>query len=214
MSKLTSTNFFPELGGGAKPLDVATVPDSPLRLLDAWVEHVLEIGAVEPMFVTLATSDARGNVSSRTVQLLAVEAETLLFTTNFGSRKGVEMLETGRAAVSLYWRETAQSVNVTGAVEIADDEENDARFAAEDRAVQVARTVSFHGKPLEDEAAQLEAFRAMVESDAPIPRPDYWKWFRIRPDAVTFWEGHPGALNRRVHYAAGEAGWTKGMVQA
>jgi pyridoxamine 5'-phosphate oxidase len=213
--KPQTTNSFPALRGDAPALDAATAPANPLVLLQQWVSHVLSIGALEPMYVTLATADPSGSPSSRTVQLLEVSDEALLFTTNFGSRKGVEMLATGRAAMSLYWRETAQSVNVTGRVVVADATENDRRFAEDSRNVQAARTVSFHGRPLPDEAAQLAAFRELAEGSAPIPRPDYWRWFRIEPDAVTFWEGHPEALNRRVHYHRGfGAPWRKGAIQA
>lgn len=217
MSQPTQSSriVFPGTPADVALLDAATAPEHPLELLGAWLDEVVARGAVEPSYVTLATASKDGVPSSRTVQLLAVEPEALLFTTNFGSRKGVEMQETGRAAVSIYWRETAQSVNVTGRVEWADDAESDERFAGETRGVQASRTVAFQGLPLEDEAAQLERFRALVDDDAPIERPDYWRWLRIVPDAVTFWEGHPEVLNRRIHYALGNDGaWTHGAIQA
>lgn len=205
---------FPAIPDTIDRLDAATAADSPLRLLQDWVSTVLALGAIEPMYVTLATASADGVPSSRTVQLLEVEDDALRFTTNAGSRKGVEMIATGRAAVSLYWRETAQSVNITGDVVWADDDESDRRFLEDSRAVQASRTVSFHGLALADEQAQLDAFAELRDSGEPIPRPGYWKWFRVRPDAVTFWEGHPDALNRRLHYALVDGVWTRGAIQA
>ncbi|GAA2237517.1 pyridoxamine 5'-phosphate oxidase family protein [Herbiconiux moechotypicola] len=205
---------FPATPADSARLDAGTAPAHPLALLSDWIEGVVARDAVEPFYVTLATASADGVPSSRTVQLLDVEEDALLFTTNFGSRKGVEMRATGRAAVSLYWRETAQSVNVTGRVVEADDAECDARFAEEARGVQVSRTVSFHGLPLDDEAEQLGRFSALMASDEPVERPEYWRWFRIVPDAVTFWEGNPEALNRRLHYAWHDGAWTHGAIQA
>lgn len=189
-------------------------PDSPLELLQRWLDDLVGRGAVESHYVTLATASALGVPSSRTVQLLDVEAESLLFTTNAGSRKGVEMSETGRAAVSAYWPETARSVNVTGDVAWADDAESDARFALEPRSVQASRAVSFHGLPLEDEAEQLARFAEVVASETPVARPEHWRWFRIVPDAVTFWEAVPEALNRRLHYEKEESRWTRRRIQA
>ncbi|MDR3475992.1 MAG: pyridoxamine 5'-phosphate oxidase family protein [Devosia sp.] len=211
-----TTNTFPAMPKHVAPLDAAAAPDNPLHLLQRWISHVLEIGAIEPMYVTLATASRAGAPSSRTVQLLEAADETVLFTTNFGSRKGIEIGETGRVAVSIYWRETAQSVNFTGTVVVAADDENDRRFAQDSRVVQAARTVSFHGRPLPDEAAQLAEFRALIDSGRPIPRPEHWKWFRVIPDAVTFWEGHPEALNRRLHYGRSgpDAAWARGAIQA
>ncbi|WP_368496393.1 pyridoxal 5'-phosphate synthase [Herbiconiux sp. A18JL235] len=211
---LDSRVAFPETPADAAGLHAQTAPGHPLALLTEWLDDLVRRDAVEPHYVTLATASASGVPSSRTVQLLAVEADALLFTTNLGSRKGVEMRETGRAAVSMYWRETARSVNVTGSVVEAEAAENDERFAAEDRAVQVARAVSFHGLPLDDEAEQLQRYRALVDSGEPVRRPDYWGWFRVVPDAVTFWEGVPQALNRRLHYTRSDSGWNRRAIQA
>jgi pyridoxamine 5'-phosphate oxidase len=94
---------FPAIPDSVARLDAATAPESPLALLQDWVSAVLEIAAREPMYVTLATASPDGIPSSRTVQLLEVEDEALRFTTNSGSRKGVEMTATGRAAVSVFW---------------------------------------------------------------------------------------------------------------
>ncbi|MFT4122921.1 MAG: pyridoxamine 5'-phosphate oxidase family protein [Microbacteriaceae bacterium] len=205
---------FPTAPADVPALDAASAPEHPLALLADWVAVAHDRGVLEPMYVTLATASAEGVPSSRTVQLLAVEPEALLFTTNLSSRKGVELAATGRAAVSLYWRETAQSVNVTGRVDYAMDEENDRRFAEEDRAVQAARVVSFHGLPLPDEAEQLQRFHALRDGAQAITRPTHWGWFRLRPDGVTFWEGRSGELNRRLHYRLDAGRWSRGAIQA
>ncbi|AXH34197.1 phenazine biosynthesis protein [Humibacter sp. BT305] len=205
---------FPSTPAGIPRLDAERAPENPLDLLGSWWRAVIALGATDPSYVTLATASTTGIPSSRTVQLLDVETDALLFSTNEGSRKGVEMHATGRAAVSLYWRETAQSINVTGRVLWADDAENEERFAAESRAVQASRIVSFHGRPLDDEAAQLARFTTVVESGEPLRRPAYWRWFRLVPDGVTFWEGVPQALNRRLHYAREGNRWTRRPIQA
>ncbi|GMM95067.1 MULTISPECIES: pyridoxal 5'-phosphate synthase [Microbacterium] len=205
---------FPATPADGPRLDVATAPANPLVLLRAWWHAVAERGGLDPQYVTLATASADGIPSSRTVQLLAVEDDALLFTTNAGSRKGVEIEQTGRAAVSAFWRESAQSVNVTGSVVWADDAESDERFAAETRSVRASRSVSFHGLPLTDEHEQLERFTRLRDSGEPIERPAYWRWLRVLPDAMTFWEGHPEALNRRVHYRRADSRWTREAIQA
>jgi pyridoxamine 5'-phosphate oxidase len=218
-AKTGSTIVFPSTPGPPIPdpverLDAARAPENPLRLLQHWLAHAFSIGAAEPIYVTLATASADGAPSSRMVQLVEVDDDALVFSTSFISRKGVEMLATGRAAVSIYRRETARSVNITGTVRIADDTENDRRFDHEGRAVQAARTVCRQGRPLDDEAAQLAEFFALLSADTPIRRPADWKWFRVIPDAITFFEGRPEALNRRLHYALHAGAWSRGAVQA
>ncbi|GAA1943752.1 pyridoxine/pyridoxamine 5'-phosphate oxidase [Microbacterium aquimaris] len=213
-SASVATVVFPRDNDALERLDHRAVPRNPLDLFDGWIADARDHGAGEATYVTLATSSPEGVPSSRTVQLLAVEEDALVFTTNADSRKGREMTATGRAAVSVYWEQTSRSVNVTGVVAWADDDESDALFAAEDRGVQASRTVSFHGEPLRDEAEQLTRFRALLASGEPIARPAHWRWFRIVPDAVTFWEAVPEALNLRVHYRRDGRDWTSQAVQS
>ncbi|MAP62517.1 MAG: phenazine biosynthesis protein [Microbacterium sp.] len=209
-----ATVVFPRGSDVVARLDHRAVPQNPLDLFDTWSAHARDHGEGEATYVTLATSSPDGAPSSRTVQLLAVEEDALVFTTNAESRKGREMTATGRAAVSVYWGRTGRSVNVTGAVVWADDDESDALFAAEDRGVQASRAVSFHGEPLHDETEQLRRYHALAASDQTIARPAYWRWFRIVPDAVTFWEAVPDALNRRVHYRRDGRSWDRQAVQS
>lgn len=190
------------------------VPDRPLQLMAEWYATARALDVVGPEYVTLATADRTGAPSSRIVQLLEIESEALVFCTNLGSRKGVEMAATGRAAVSVYWPGVDRSVNLSGVVQVAADDENDRRFEAEPRAVQAARRVSFHGRALADEQAQRTAFDDLAARADPLPRPAYWAWFRVRPDSATFWEPGPGSLNRRVHYTRSADGWAHGRIQA
>jgi pyridoxamine 5'-phosphate oxidase len=195
-------------------LVLSAAPANPVVLLRDWITNAAARGAHKPWHVTLATASRDGVPSSRTMQLLEIEDDALRFSTSFVSRKGVEIRETGRAAVSLYWRETSRSVNLTGDVVEASEEECDARFAAERRDVKASCAVCFQGRLLDDEEAQLDSFRALLDSEAPIPRPDGWKYFRVVPDAVTFWEGVPEALSRRLHYAREAGVWHRFRIEA
>lgn len=199
--------------GQSGGIDPRTSPDDPLVLLRAWLAHADAAGVRSPRHVTFATADTAGNPSSRTLQLLALEEHALLFTTDIGSRKGREMTATGRAAVTFYWRETRRAVNLTGTVELADDRECDVRFANDDLIAQSARAVSRQGEPDEDHEALMGRFQALVDCGRPMGRPAYWRWFRVVPDSVSFWEDMPGSLNRRLHYTMRGNFWRRDRVQ-
>jgi pyridoxamine 5'-phosphate oxidase len=49
-------------------------------------------------------------------------------------------------------------------------------------------------------------------ADGPVPLPDAWGGFRVRPETVEFWQGRPNRLHDRLVYtrkavAEGEDGW-------
>jgi pyridoxine/pyridoxamine 5'-phosphate oxidase len=193
----------------AIPLDLESkgAPENPMELLQRWAEDAVVANVVEPMYVTLATSSSDGRPSSRTVQVLEIDDHALLLTTNMSSRKGKEILATGRVAITFYWREMAQAINLTGDVAIADSEECDERFSGEERRIKAARVLSRQGQPLVDREALVSSFESLSDSETPIERPSDWVYYRIIPDSVSFWSAEDNGINRRLHYALEDDAW-------
>ncbi|HEY0217042.1 MAG TPA: pyridoxal 5'-phosphate synthase [Cellulomonas sp.] len=200
----------------ADPFDAP--PPDPLVLLHGWVAAAREAGVREPLTVTLATSGRDGRVTSRTVVLRAVDGTGVLLTSMRTSAKGRQMAENPWAAVTLYWRETSQQVNLAGPVTVVDGEPADAMFAAQPRAAQVATALSVQGRALTDEDALRHRARELRESPDPVPRPAGWVGYRIAPEHVELWQGSPDdRLHRRLRYERTATdtgtGWTASRLQ-
>ena len=79
--------------------------------------------------MTLATADADGRPSARTVLLKGVDADGFRFFTNTESRKARELAENPEAALVFHWPlEPRRQVTVTGTVEPLTREESEAYF--------------------------------------------------------------------------------------
>ncbi|MHB8452585.1 MAG: pyridoxine/pyridoxamine 5'-phosphate oxidase, partial [Mycobacteriales bacterium] len=76
-----------------------------------------EPGIAEPTAMVLATADADGRPSARTVLCKEVDERGLVFYTNLRSRKGWELAENPRASVVFPWYPLRRQVVVLGDVE-------------------------------------------------------------------------------------------------
>jgi pyridoxamine 5'-phosphate oxidase len=166
-------------------------PEDPVRVAAQWLGEAEALGRRNANALALASVDAAGRPSARMVLLKELAPlGYVVFYTNYGSRKGEELLTTGRAAGVLYWHELGRQVRLEGPVVRSPDAESDAYFATRPLASQVNAWSSEQSRPLADPAA-LEERAAKVVVTKPagggLPRPAFWGGFRLWLDAVELW---------------------------
>lgn len=189
-------------------------PGDPVELLRNWLDSARDRGLVEPNVVTLSTCAPSGVPSSRAVLLKEVDAQgRLVFTSHTGSRKGRELAANPVAAVTFYWRETLQQINVTGPMHAATAAESDRLFSARPVAAQATTIVSEQGEFLEDEPKLHRMAEELTAQGRPLPRPAGWSGYHLRPEAIEFWHGRASRLHRRLAYRLLDGVWSARRLQ-
>ena len=193
-----------------EPLDLESLPSDPVVLFRRWYEEAERAGIRLPNAVALATASADGRPSIRHVLLRGLEDDSLVFYTNHGSRKGVELAENPRGAFSIYWRELDRQISVTGDVATVSAEESDTYFATRPREARIGAWASRQSSELasRDELMdRVATFEARFQGDD-VPRPPFWGGYRVAPITVEFWQGRLHRLHDRFLYERSGDGWT------
>lgn len=176
-----------------------------------WLAEAVAARLTEPNAMVLATADAKGVPSGRTVLLKAYDARGFVFFTNYESRKGQELATNPVASLVFPWYPLRRQVVVTGTVGQVTRAETEAYFATRPRDSQLGAWASPQSQPVPDRAALDDAWQAAAgrfPDGEPIPAPPHWGGLRVRPDTVEFWQGRTGRLHDRLVYRRAADGWT------
>ncbi|GAA2346963.1 phenazine biosynthesis FMN-dependent oxidase PhzG [Streptomyces kunmingensis] len=191
-------------------------PAEPMGLLSAWLEDAVANGVREPRALALATADARGRASSRTVAISKVTDGGIVFITHSDSRKGRELAENPWASGVLYWRETTQQITFAGPVGRLSDTEAESLWHARAVFTHAMTAASRQSAPLEDlgHFARLRA-RALElgEPQRPLPCPATFVGYRLEPDTIEFWGNGTDRLHERLVYERSGDGWEISRLQ-
>lgn len=190
-----------------------TAADDPFALFEAWLAEAEKTEPADPEAMALATADPSGLPNVRMILLKGADERGFVFYTNVGSAKGGELAANPKAALLFYWKSLGRQIRIRGPVEPATDAEADAYFATRHPQSRIGAWASQQSRPLESRAALEKAVDHYTEGfdGGEIPRPEYWRGFRVRPVEIEFWQAGEFRLHDRIVFRRGvpEGPWIK-----
>jgi len=190
-------------------LDETHCAANPIRQFELWFQEAKSARLKEPNAMTLSTVDSAGQPSARIVLLKGIEADDLLFYTNYQSRKGRELAANPRCALTFLWTELERQVRVEGVVQKLPKEQSEAYFKGRPKGSRLGAVVSNQSaelpsrEPLETRLAELE--RTFAHTDD-VPMPESWGGYRVKPHLLEFWQGRTNRLHDRIVYRLDQKG--------
>ncbi|MEZ6022242.1 MAG: pyridoxamine 5'-phosphate oxidase [Hyphomonadaceae bacterium] len=188
----------------------------PFALFERWFREAKEKEPSDPNAMALATVDESGMPDVRMVLMKSFEQGGFTFYTSAESAKGVQLAHNAHAALVFHWKSLGRQVRVRGVVSFVADADADAYFKSRDRGARLGAWASIQSRPLEDRLALEKriAEYALKYGVGEVPRPPYWRGYRLTPLAFEFWRNGLFRLHDRLVFTRGEpnAAWTKGRL--
>ncbi len=182
----------------------------PIALFHEWFALAEKDELNDPNAMALATATRDGRPSVRMVLLKHLDARGFTFYTNVESQKGEELTANPHAALCFHWKSERRQVRVEGTVEAVSAADSDEYFHSRSRRSQIGALASQQSRPLASrEELEAKATELAARYPGEIPRPEYWRGFRVVPQRIEFWQDGPFRLHDRIVFTRSASGWGK-----
>lgn len=180
----------------------------------AWWEEAWASEPRVPDALQVATVDASGHPTLRTVLLKEHAPDGLVFYSHAGSRKGRALAQDTRVSACLHWKSLERQVLVDGRAVEVPTAQADAYFATRPRGSQLGAWASEQSAPISGRQQlldEVEAARRRFEG-GPVPRPAGWLGYRIVPERVELWQGRDDRLHERTCWQLDDGVWRRTIL--
>ena len=175
--------------------------EDPFAIARAWLSEAEASEPNDPNAIALASVDADGLPNVRMVLLKDIEDAAFVFYTNYGSAKGQELTQSGKAAFVMHWKSLRRQTRVRGTVTREEGPQADAYYNSRSLQSRLGAWASQQSQPLSSRGALMADVAKITVTQGPTPkRPPFWGGFRIDPVEIEFWADGAFRLHDRFRW--------------
>lgn len=189
---------------------------SPIARFQSWYEQELEQSTSSvPDACCLSTMGLDGYPNARFVALKSIEQEQFIVTGPTRSRKGRELEQNGKVALTFWWPATERQVRIQGDAQPLAAADADRHFQERSRASRLVSLVCAQGEIITS-FAELESRLTHLEQtldQAQVPRPENWGGWSIEPIRIELLAFRTTRMHERILFERISDVWQHTLLQ-
>jgi pyridoxamine 5'-phosphate oxidase len=201
--------------GVALPLPPINENADPFSLFKLWFDDANSSGVLLPEAMSVSSVSQDGQPSCRMVLLKEFNQDGFIFYTNYSSRKSEELNKNDKIALLFHWNVLQRQIRIEGIVEKISAEQSAKYFHSRDRGSQIGAWSSKQSSEIQTktELADSVAYYTKKFAGNPVPLPEFWGGWRIKPNYIEFWQGRASRLHDRVCFKQHNNQWKNFKLQ-
>lgn len=189
---------------------------NPFEIFTTWYNEEQQRSNVRiPSACCLSTIGLNGYPNARFVSLKEVKEETFIVTGPLHARKGVEINNTPKVALTCWWPATERQVRVQGDAIAISAADADKYFSERQKDAQIVSHVSEQGQPVESLFILQDKYEKAEKlfKDIDIERPENWGGYIIQPVRIELMAFKATRFHERMLFQKADGLWQKVLLQ-
>lgn len=188
----------------------------PIDKINEWLESEKKLGSAHPERMVLATAGKDGIPHSRIVAIREINQAGILFFTQRGTRKTIQIQENPQASMTLWLPLQQREVILDGKLQALSQQENEYYWQQRRRDIQL-RFLAFSptsGHPIHSLKKLEEKYTKLATQfqNKPIPISEYYCGYRLIPDTFVFYTLDDNAFSEVVQYTYHQNKWLSQLL--
>lgn len=186
----------------------------PIEIFTKWFDEELKLSKARiPTAVCLSTVGIDNYPNARFVSYKELIDNSFIITGPLNSRKGIEIENNDKVALTFWWTETERQIRIQGVATKISEQLADKYFNERNLNSQAVSSICEQGKEI-DNLEQLEKkILEKVSERSKIIRPNNWSGFSIKPIRIEFMEFKKTRFHDRKLYEIENGEWTLKQIQ-
>ena len=191
---------------GSRQLTRNDLKKEPIETFQDWFNDALISKVKEPNAMVLATLK-NNSPKARYVLFKGIINDSIIFFSNYDSKKGKEIEKNNFVSLVFYWREIHRQIRIEGKIKKTSKNISDDYFNSRTDGAKISAISSPQSKIIKNREILEKRIQKIKVENSKLKRPDFWGGYIVKPSLWEFWQGRDNRSHDRFVFQKKNGNW-------